>query len=49
MRRNGMLLYLGINTDDFLVSMVCLEDYDPDKNLMYLSCRRVFHRDCVGQ
>ncbi|KAH9165524.1 hypothetical protein EDB89DRAFT_2133995 [Lactarius sanguifluus] len=29
--------------------LICLEDYDPEEDLRLLSCRHVFHRDCVDR
>ena len=29
--------------------LICLEDYDPEEELRLLSCRHVFHRDCVDR
>jgi hypothetical protein len=29
--------------------LICLEDYDPEEDLRLLTCRHVFHRDCVDR
>ncbi|KAI9451124.1 hypothetical protein BJY52DRAFT_130832 [Lactarius psammicola] len=29
--------------------LICLEDYNPNEDLRLLSCRHVFHRDCVDR
>lgn len=29
--------------------LICLEDYDPEEDLRLLSCRHVFHKDCVDR
>lgn len=29
--------------------LICLDDYDPEDNLRLLSCRHVFHKQCVDK
>jgi hypothetical protein len=29
--------------------LICLEDYNPEEDLRLLSCRHVFHKECVDR